>query len=224
MNQTRLGRTPDRNLVRTWCPRAAVVSSAVAMTLALLPVSAVPAAGRSTAAIPDVTVLFGRAVKTVRNTQRPTYTNAVVLEADGVTRGGQCSTMGCSGGRGVKDASGVVSWRFVFDNQSSHSRFASATVAYGPAPKAFGKVNGNPSPFLEDVVIAKAPRMTLSRAVDPVAARRLQQAVLQRHAPRSAGAKGIEAALYLRLRKWRVRGGQHRDEQGCPVRVTARAR
>lgn len=165
MNQTRLGRTPDRNLVRASCLRAAAVSSAVAMTLALLPVSAVPAAGRSTAAIPDVTVLFGRAVTTVRNTQRPTYAHAVVLEADGITRGGQCSTMGCSGGRGVKDASGVVSWRFVFDNQSSHSRFASATVAYGPAPKAFGKVNGNPSPFLEDVVIAKAPRMTLSRAV-----------------------------------------------------------
>lgn len=116
-------------------------------------------------AIPDITVLFGRAVKTVQNTRPPTFARAVVLEADGITRGGVCTPMGCSGGRGTTTASGVVSWRFVFNNQPSRSRFRSATITYGPPPRGFGAVKGFVSPFVEDVVIPRAPRLTLTQAV-----------------------------------------------------------
>jgi len=56
--------------------------------------------------IPDVTVLFGRAVKLIRNTKPPTYKRAIVFEADGFT----------AGNRAVKTAAGIVRWRFVFQN------------------------------------------------------------------------------------------------------------
>jgi hypothetical protein len=76
-----------------------------------------------------------------------------MYEADGVPRGN----------RGTTSAQGIVSWRFVLRN--SGPKFASVTLAYGPAPRGFGKVIGHRSPFLEDVVIPKAPSMTLTRAV-----------------------------------------------------------
>jgi hypothetical protein len=123
------------------------------------------AAGRSAKPIPDVTVLFGRAVKIVRGTNPPTFSTATMLEADGLTRGGRCSALNCSGGSGTTSASGIVLWRFVLDNQASGSRFATATLIYGPAPKGFGKVTGITSPFVEDAQIPKAPRMTLTQAV-----------------------------------------------------------
>lgn len=104
---------------------------------------------------PDVTVLFGRAVNLVRATKRPSFARAVALEADGITAGGRPTT----------SAAGIVKWRFVFDNQSSHSRFRSAMINYGPAPKQFGAVVGNVAPFLEDIQLARPPRMTLSQAV-----------------------------------------------------------
>lgn len=136
------------------------------LSLAVGPVSSGRAAGSAAASIPDVTTLFGRAVTIIHATSRPTYAHAVVLEADGITRGGHCSPLGCSSGAGTRTAAGVVSWRFVFDNQSTpYSQYRSATLTYGPRPKAFGKVSGSPEPFLEDVVIAHAPRMTLSQAV-----------------------------------------------------------
>ena len=116
-------------------------------------------------AIPDVTVLFARAVNTVRSTKRPTFARAVVVEADGITRGGHCTPRGCSGGRGATSASGFVSWRFVFNNQASRSRFKSATITYGPPPKRFGSVRGFVPEFTEDVDMPRAPRMTLSQAV-----------------------------------------------------------
>lgn len=123
------------------------------------------AAANHPAAIPDVTVLFGRALQAVHNTKRPTYSRAIVLEADGITKGGRCTTEGCLGGQGVLTAAGVVSWRFVFDNYSSRSRFKSATIYYGPAPKGFGGVTGYVDPFFGDDRIPNAPKMTLSQAV-----------------------------------------------------------
>lgn len=142
-------------LTRFRFSRAALVLVGLTTALAVAPMSGLAASTGAAKAIPDVTVLFGRAVKMVRSTKRPTYAHAVVFEADGRTRGG----------RGTKSASGIVSWRFVLDNQSSGSRFRSATIFYGPPPKAFGKVRGQVSPFLEDLDIRRAPRMTLSQAV-----------------------------------------------------------
>jgi hypothetical protein len=140
----------------------------VAMTVAAAPVAAAPARSGSARVIPDVTTLFTRAVAIVRGTQRPTYRRAVVLEADGMTRGGVCSPAGCSGGRGVTSAAGVVGWRFVFDNQASRRRILSATLFYGPSPKRFGRVTGYRQPFLDDVPIGAAPHMTLPRALSIV--------------------------------------------------------
>ncbi len=132
-----------------------IALTACALVIALSPASNVAAASGRPSSTPDVTILFGRAVKLIRATSRPTYARAVVYEADGTTRGG----------RGTKSASGIVNWRFVFDNYPSHSRYASATLSYGPPPRKFGKVKGYRSPFLEDRVISKAPRMTLRQAV-----------------------------------------------------------
>ena len=146
------------------CLAVFVAAAPVAAAL----VTAAPARSGSAAAIPDVTTLFKRAVQIVRGTQRPTYRKAVVLEADGMTRGGVCTPAGCSGGRGVTSAAGVVAWRFVFDNQASQRRIRSATLFYGPPPKQFGRVTGYVQPFLDDVPIAAAPRMTLTRAVSIV--------------------------------------------------------
>jgi hypothetical protein len=132
--------------------------AALAAGWALVPVASMAAANRSRprelarpAAIPDITVLFGRALKRVHMT----YPHARVLEADGVTRAGQ----------GVTAATGIVSWTFGFVNQAAGSRTASVYVSYGPPPKQFGKVVGSPQSILEDVVIGAAPRMTLTRAV-----------------------------------------------------------
>jgi hypothetical protein len=121
-------------------------------------------AGKATA-IPSMTVLFDRAVTKIRNTRRPTFARAIVLEADGITAGGKCTQEGCSGGRGTTSASGFVSWRFVFNNQGSRSRFKSATLTYGPPPKGFGPVRGVTAPFVEDVQIPHAPRLTVAQAV-----------------------------------------------------------
>ena len=104
---------------------------------------------------PDVTVLFGRALLTVRAAQPPVFAKAVVYEADGSTTNGRATT----------SASAITKWRFVFDNSPSKSRFASATLTYGPPPARFGKVTGSRFPFLEDVVIARAPKLTLTQAV-----------------------------------------------------------
>jgi hypothetical protein len=149
---------------------AATTASGVAI-LAILSVAGPSVAAHTNAsankasAVPDVTVLFGRAVKTIQNTRRPTFARAVVLEADGITRGGRCTPGGCGGGQGTTSASGFVSWRFVFNNQASKSRFRSATLTYGPPPKAFGPVRAFVPEFDEDVNIPRAPRMTLGQAV-----------------------------------------------------------
>ena len=142
-----------------------LMTAAIAAVAAIVPASGVLAAGAASKPIPDVTVLFRQAVTKIRNTNRPTYARAAVLEADGLTRGSKCNPLGCGGGRAVSTAAGVVGWRFVFDNQPSRTRFRSATLFYGPSPKRFGPVTGYRSPFVEDVIIRQAPRMTLTRAV-----------------------------------------------------------
>jgi hypothetical protein len=131
---------------------AALLAAAV---LGIAVTRAGAAASARHTATPDVTVLFGRAVQIVHATRRPTFARAVVFEADGTT----------AGGRLVSSASGIVKWRFVFDNTASQSRFASATLFYGPPPVRFGRVKGIRSPFLEDVDIPRAPKMTLGQAV-----------------------------------------------------------
>jgi hypothetical protein len=145
--------------------RSLLVATALAAVLATVASTGVLAADAARQPIRDVTVLFGRAVTKIRNTHKPTFARAVVLEADGLTRGSKCNPIGCGGGRAVSSAAGIVGWRFVFDNQPSRTRFRSATLFYGPSPKRFGPVKGYVSAFVEDVIIRKAPRMTLSRAV-----------------------------------------------------------
>jgi hypothetical protein len=101
----------------------------------------------------DVTALFDRALAKVH--AQPDFAKAVMLEADGTP----------AGDRAVNSASKIVRWRFVLDNQGTHgSPFASATISYRRS-SGFGSVIGNPSPFLDDLPIKKAPRMTLRRAV-----------------------------------------------------------
>ena len=109
------------------------------------------------AALPDVTKLIGPATTRVRATDKPQFKRDVLYEADGATRGG----------KPVSSAAGIVSWRFVFDGTPG-SKFASATLNYGPAPKRFGKVVGVKQPFLEDVPIPRAPTMTLAQALTRV--------------------------------------------------------
>ena len=111
----------------------------------------------SAAALPDVTTLIGPATARVRAADKPQFKRDVLYEADGATRGG----------RPVSSVAGIVSWRFVFDGTPG-SKYQSAFVTYGPAPKTFGKVVGVKSPFLEDVPIARAPKMTLARALTRV--------------------------------------------------------
>jgi hypothetical protein len=126
-------------------------------TIGVLAVAGVIASGATAVAAtakpaaPDVTVLFGKALQQTRATRPPLFAQAKVDEADGST----------AGGKPTSSATGITRWRFVFENPGS--KFASATLSY--ANRRFGKVVGIKSPFLEDVVIPKAPKMTLSTAV-----------------------------------------------------------
>jgi hypothetical protein len=138
--------------------RAVLVLIGFVLIAALMPVSSAAASPKT---IPDVKVLFQRAVKIVRATDPPTFSNAVMLEAEGTTCGVPTTS-----------ASGIDRWRFVFDNQPSGPQFPrSAFISYGPPPAGFGPVIGNPSSFDEDLQIPKAPAMTLKQAV-----KRLQDA------------------------------------------------
>lgn len=108
----------------------------------------------SAAPLPDVTTLIGPATTRVRAAHKPQFKRDVLYEADGATRGG----------KPVSSAAGIVSWRFVFDGTPG-SKYQSAFLDYGPAPKKFGKVVGVKSPFLEDVPIPRAPKMTVAQAL-----------------------------------------------------------
>jgi hypothetical protein len=106
------------------------------------------------APLPDVTTLIGPATTRVRATNKPQFKSDVLYEADGATRGG----------KPVSSAAGIVSWRFVFDGTPG-SKYQSAFLTYGPPPQKFGKVVGVKSPFLEDVAIPRAPKMTVAQAL-----------------------------------------------------------
>lgn len=146
-----------------------LLAALAALTCAL--VATAGAAPRAQRPIPDVTVLFNRAVKIVRHAHHGMFARAVMLEAEGRTRGSSCSPRGCTAGRPATKAAGVVAWRFVLQNSTPGSPYASVVVDYGPAPSRWGHVVGHKEPFLEDVAIRHAPKMTLRRAV-----RRLRQA------------------------------------------------
>jgi hypothetical protein len=138
---------------------AALVAVALAALVVALPVAlAWGNASRPGARVrvPDLTVLLAGALARVRASDRPTFAHALLLEADGRTR---------RAGVGTRTAQGIVRWRFVFDNQLSRSRFATATILYGPPPRRFSRVRGYREPFLEDVLIRRLPRMTLAQAV-----------------------------------------------------------
>jgi hypothetical protein len=130
--------------------------------LGLLTAAAVSAGGAALASTaqaasrpnPDVTKLFARALTKVHGTRAPLFAQAKVYEADGTTSDGSATTT----------ARGIVRWRFAFDNYPSKSKYASALVAWSSA-RGFGPVRGYRSPFTEDLVIAKAPKMTLAAAV-----------------------------------------------------------
>ena len=116
----------------------------------LIAALAVPA----TTGAKDVTKLFDRAVAKV--TSKPDFESAVMLEADGTPKGS----------KPVDGAAQITNWRFVFDNQGTRgSDFASVTIDWEKG-EGFGKPDGNPSPFLEDLPLKKAPKMTLKEAVE----------------------------------------------------------
>ena len=101
----------------------------------------------------DVTALFDRALRIVRS--NPEFPKAVMLEADGTP----------SGSKPVKDASGIAKWRFVLVNAGAPgSDFAHVTLDY-KGSSGFAEPVGHPEPFLEDVEIKRAPKMTLADAV-----------------------------------------------------------
>jgi hypothetical protein len=132
--------------------RNALVALAVAVVAA--GALALPAAAAYGGPLPSFHNLFKGAVDRLH--AKANFKNAVMLEADGRTKGN----------RPVAHARGIVRVRFVFDNQGTHgSRFASAFINYGPPPKLFGKIHGVTSPFLEDRHIPHPPKMTLKRAV-----------------------------------------------------------
>ncbi len=136
---------------RVRLPRLVLALVGFVFALALLPAAGAAASGKT---IPDVKILFNRAVKIVR--ADPCCSQAVMLEADGIT----------SGPLPTRSASGIDEWRFVFDNgPSNNPAVLSAFVNYGPPPDEFGPVSTSENPFLQDRQIPKAPAMTLKRAV-----------------------------------------------------------
>lgn len=59
----------------------------------------------------------------------------------------------------------MVRWKFVYDNQdTAGSEFKSVTLKHR-RPGGFGKPKGFESPFLEDLALKKAPKLTLRQAV-----------------------------------------------------------
>ncbi|MGE5408446.1 MAG: hypothetical protein ACM3NV_07520 [Syntrophothermus sp.] len=127
---------------------------AAAFAVAVLWVAAAGTAGAKRESPSDVTKLFSQAARLVRGTSPPTFAKARVLEVDGSASGGRLAT----------SAADITRWRFVFDNQGSRSAYASAIVDY-VAGSGFRRVLGHRSPYLEDVVIPRAPKMTLEQAV-----------------------------------------------------------
>lgn len=106
----------------------------------------------ASAATPDVTVLLRRATTLVHS--KAQFKKAVLLEADGTT----------GSGKKVTKATGIVNWRFVFNNQGTQgSKYASLFIKVRSGK--LGKITGNRGPFLEDQMIYTVPKMTLTQAV-----------------------------------------------------------
>jgi len=149
-------RGPGKESVRVTVPATSHNAPGTSRTLVLRVMSDVRSAlaTMAVAGLQDITTLIPRAVDLVRRTDRPQFAHDVLYEADGATRGG----------KPVQTAAGVASWRFWFDGTTG-SKFASASVTYGPLPRRFGRVVGYRSPFLEDVVIRRAPALTLAGAI-----------------------------------------------------------
>lgn len=133
--------------------------------LAWVPAGSAGVAAKKARSIPDVTILFGRALERVRHADHGTFAKAVVLEAEGYTHGTRCTSDGCRPGRPARKATGVAAWEFILQNSTAGSPYQSVVVDYGPSPRHFGTVIGEAPPFLEDVPIRHAPKMTLARAI-----------------------------------------------------------
>jgi hypothetical protein len=130
----------------------AMIRGAALLSLAATLVLATGASATDVGAKPpDVTELFDQALATVR--AQPDFAQAEVLEADGMP----------NGKKAVLSPRKIVRWRFVFQNSTPGSGFASATLNYRDG--GFGRVVGHTEPFLEDAVIKAAPKMTLAEAV-----------------------------------------------------------
>jgi hypothetical protein len=123
--------------------------------LGVLVVPAVLAATRRATAtghvLPDVTVLFARALNVVRSD--PQFRHATLLEADGATAAPHAAI----------SAAGVVRWTFMF--QSGRANSATASVSLGYDAHGFGRPVGHAAPVLEDVPLRTAPAMPLESAV-----------------------------------------------------------
>lgn len=123
--------------------------------LAVIVASCLIATGSPAAGVPargaDIKLLFDRALATVRANRE--FAKAVMLEADGSP----------TGNGAVRGAARITRWRFVLANRGG-SRFASVTIDYRRA-SGFAAPVGHPEPFLEDVVIKRAPKLTLAEAV-----------------------------------------------------------
>jgi len=104
----------------------------------------------------DVSKLFDTALAKVRS--NPDFADAVMYEADGSP----------AGNKPVDGAAQITNWRFVLQNPTQGSEFASVTIDWTRG-EGFSKPNGVREPFLEDVVIKKAPKMTLREAIDRLA-------------------------------------------------------
>ena len=99
-----------------------------------------------------MTKLFDRAVERVRS--NPEFELAKMLEAQGTPKR-----------RGRIHGTGpLANWWFVFVNPVRRSEFASVTIEWHRG-EGFTKPKGHRDPWLEDVILDRAPKLTLREAV-----------------------------------------------------------
>jgi hypothetical protein len=102
--------------------------------------------------VPYPNALIAQATAMVR--AKAGFSKAVLLEADGTPKAGTK----------VKTATGIVTWRFVYNNQSTpRFKFRSAALYYENGK--FGRFTATKSPFVEDRNIPVVPKMTLATAI-----------------------------------------------------------
>jgi hypothetical protein len=142
-------------LVHANTPQVAllVLPAVAAVGLVAGAASSAPVARANGGGYRDVTALIPEATARVRG--RPGFSKAVLLEADGATT---------KKNQRVTTATGITKWRFVYNNQTTPKfKYASAALYY--ARGRFGKFVKHRGPFLEDLNIPRAPKMTLTTAV-----------------------------------------------------------